>query len=244
MAYDYLEAVKDNVKDYIDNEIDLDEYRGRKDELEEYLNDELWTEDSVTGNGSGSYTFNRAKAAEYLMSNLDLLAEAVEEFGGNLDVLKDGAEACDVTIRCYLLGQAISEVLDDYEEELKESLKEGKDLTKVKGTISKVLQDNIDDIYRLKTANEIKDFVEKLFKENNISTPKSKSFIDKLSRKRDTMDSISTILNTILAGSDNKSIDKRMNSGLDKKPIKYFAKKKMNEEEKEFKPGIKGLKHI
>lgn len=34
--------------------------------------------------------------------------------------LEKGAEACDVTIRCYLLGQAISEVLDEIETEEEE----------------------------------------------------------------------------------------------------------------------------
>ena len=37
-----------------------------------------------------------------------------------MDVLKDGAEACDVTIRCYLLSGAISDVLDELEDELEE----------------------------------------------------------------------------------------------------------------------------
>ena len=32
-----------------------------------------------------------------------------------MDVLKDGAEACDVTIRCYLLGESIGQALDDLE---------------------------------------------------------------------------------------------------------------------------------
>lgn len=54
------------------------------------------------------------------MFNLDLLGEAVEEFGGDMDVLKDGAEACDVTIRCYLLWWGIDKALDDLEAELEE----------------------------------------------------------------------------------------------------------------------------
>lgn len=29
------------------------------------------------------------------------------------DYLERGAESCDVTIRCYLLGRAISEVFDE-----------------------------------------------------------------------------------------------------------------------------------
>lgn len=117
MAYDYREAVKNDVMNYIKNEIELTEWRGNRDGLEEKLSEDLWTNDSVTGNGSGSYTFSTYEAEENLCHNLDLLEEACEEFGGSMDVLKDGAEACDVTIRCYLLGGAISEALDDLESE-------------------------------------------------------------------------------------------------------------------------------
>ena len=113
--YNYYEAMKADVTDYIRNNINLEDYSD-KDEAQEQLNDEMWTADSVTGNGSGSYTFSTYKAEENLCHNLDLLAEACEEFGSNTDILKDGAEACDVTIRCYLLGQTIAEVLDEMEE--------------------------------------------------------------------------------------------------------------------------------
>lgn len=113
--YDYLEAVKEDVKNYIE-ENDIKVTSENRDELEEQLNDDLFCDDSVTGNASGSYTFNTWQAEENLCHNLDLLAEACEEFGSSMDILKDGAEACDVTIRCYLLNQAISEVLDELEE--------------------------------------------------------------------------------------------------------------------------------
>lgn len=42
-----------------------------------------------------------------------MLTEANEAFGGSSDILSDGAEMCDVTIRCYLLGQAIENVAPD-----------------------------------------------------------------------------------------------------------------------------------
>lgn len=117
--YDYYAAVEEDVRDYLETNYRPEEIRQfvayDRDEFEQQLNDDMWTADSVTGNGSGSYTFNRAKAMEYLGTNFDLLAEAVEEFGGGMDVIKDGPEACDVTIRCYLLGQMISKVLDEYE---------------------------------------------------------------------------------------------------------------------------------
>lgn len=118
--YNYMDAVTDDVREYIENEVDLSEWVGNADGLEEWLNDTLWVCDSVTGNASGSYTCNSWQAEEYLMHNLDVLAEAIEEFGGDIDILKDGAEACDVTIRCYLLGRAIAEVMEDITEELEE----------------------------------------------------------------------------------------------------------------------------
>ena len=119
--YNYLEAVTSDVLDYIKEEINLDEWKGNRDGLEEKLNDELWTVDSVTGNASGSYTFNTWEAEENLAHNWDLLAEALDGFGQDgTDVLRQGAEAMDVTIRCYLLGQAIAEALDELEEELAE----------------------------------------------------------------------------------------------------------------------------
>lgn len=125
--YNYMEAMTEDIKEYIKNEVTLSDYSDR-DELEEHLNDTLWTEDSVTGNASGSYTFNTYKAEEYICHNLDLLAEAITEFGCDTNVLEKGAEWCDVTIRCYLLGQVIAEVLDDMKEELEEAFEESKEV--------------------------------------------------------------------------------------------------------------------
>ena len=119
MAYDYREAVKEDVLEYIKNEINLEDF-DTLEELDEHLNETLWTEDSVTGNASGSYYCNSWKAEEALAHNWDLLAEAMKEFGCEVDLLEKGAEWADVTIRCYLLGQAIGEVLDEMEEELEE----------------------------------------------------------------------------------------------------------------------------
>lgn len=114
--YNYYEAVLNDVKNYINDEINIDEWQGKREELEEQLNEDLWIDDSVTGNGSGTYTFNTYQAEENLCHNWDILAEALECFGENgTDILKQGAEAMDVTIRCYYLSQAINEVLDDLE---------------------------------------------------------------------------------------------------------------------------------
>jgi hypothetical protein len=110
---DYLEEIKEDVKNYIDeNNIIITE--DNKEEIEEQLNDDLWAEDSVTGNASGSYTFSTYQAEENIVHNLDLLQEALENFGyTDINILEKGAEWCDVTIRCYLLSQAISEVIEE-----------------------------------------------------------------------------------------------------------------------------------
>ena len=117
MKYDYLEAVTNDAKNAI-----LKNYHDwhftDRDELEEVANDELWINDSVTGNRSGSYTCNAWEAEENLCHNMDELEEACNEFGQDMgEAVKQGAEYCDVTIRCYLLSQAISAAIDELEEE-------------------------------------------------------------------------------------------------------------------------------
>lgn len=114
--YNYLEQVAEDAKDAILERMDEWDFDDRE-ELEEVAYDELWSDDSVTGNASGSYFCNAWEAEEAICHNLNLLGEAREEFGGCCDVLKDGAETCDVMIRCYMLAQAIGTALDELEEE-------------------------------------------------------------------------------------------------------------------------------
>ena len=115
--YNYREAVTNDAKRAILENLENWNFSDRE-ELEEIANDNLWTDDSVTGNGSGSYTFNTWQAEENLCHNMDELEEACNEFGQDIgEAVKQGAEYCDTTIRCYLLGQAISAALDELEEE-------------------------------------------------------------------------------------------------------------------------------
>lgn len=113
--YDYQQAVKDDIRQYIEDH-DVKVTTGNREELEQSLYDEMFISDSVTGNASGSYTFNTWQAEENLCHNLDLLKEACEEFGSDCNIL-ESAESCDVTIRCYLLGQVLGEALDELEED-------------------------------------------------------------------------------------------------------------------------------
>ncbi len=118
MKYDYLENIKEDVLEYIKENYEKEDYENL-DYNELY--DEMFIEDSVTGNASGSYTFNTWEAEENICHNHDLLKEAQECFGClPTEYISKGAEWADVTIRCYLLGQALQEVLDDLESELEE----------------------------------------------------------------------------------------------------------------------------
>ena len=113
--YDYLQAVMDDVRNFIEeNEIVITS--SNIDEMREELYDRCWVEDSVTGNASGSYTFNRWEAEENLCHNWDLLEDALEDFGHDgSDAIQKGPEWCDVIIRCHLLSEAIDKVLDSME---------------------------------------------------------------------------------------------------------------------------------
>jgi len=124
MKYNYLEAMQADIIEYLENDLELKNFTDEhgdidRDALTEYLNDELWTCDSVTGNASGSYTFNRLQAREYVIDNMDLLNEAIETFCIDAETIADkftsgNWEYFDVTIRCYVLSEAIENAVDEY----------------------------------------------------------------------------------------------------------------------------------
>lgn len=87
-------------------------------EIEQGLYDDLWNNDSVTGNGSGSYFFNSEKAKECVLQNMETLVEAFQEFDITPSLgyrIESGDWECmDVTIRCYLLRNAILNVIHNW----------------------------------------------------------------------------------------------------------------------------------
>ena len=119
MAYNYREHLKADVVDSLDMFVphsydDVEEFK-------EHLDERLWVEDSVTGNGSGSYTFSREDAKENVLANLDLLHEAMEDFGVTDEeigkrFMADDWEWFDVVIRCSLLSGVCEEVAEEYKD--------------------------------------------------------------------------------------------------------------------------------
>lgn len=119
--YNYLENEKEDILNFLDENVDLErdfsdgEGLLYVDSLRESLEDSLWIEDSVTGNASGSYTFDSEKAREYVEDNKDLLEKAYKELESDLgkDYINNNYEIMDITIRCYLLYQAIDAALEE-----------------------------------------------------------------------------------------------------------------------------------
>lgn len=117
--YDYKEVMKKDVEYYLTDYCD-------EEEVEKYLKDcyelydDLWIEDSVTGNGSGAYFNTESEAKAAVMDNLPLLVDSLRDFG-SLDMLaemlrEENWSGMDVTIRCGLLAEVCDEVLEEMKE--------------------------------------------------------------------------------------------------------------------------------
>lgn len=111
--YNYLEEMKNDIIFYCqDNGIDIKSYKEDPDKLA----DELWDVDCITGNGMCGYT-EPHECAQFLTYNLELAREALEEFGvEKIPRDKDLYKYLDTSIRCYLLNQAVYELVDEEEE--------------------------------------------------------------------------------------------------------------------------------
>ena len=114
--YNYLDSMKADILEAIADDYNLSDFASR-DELADRLNDDLWINDHVTGNGSGSYTDDET-AKQYVLENTELLIEMVHSFGVEPErftyhFMRNDWNYFDVSIRCDLLGQAIELALDE-----------------------------------------------------------------------------------------------------------------------------------
>ena len=118
MSCEYRWEVENDIKQYIDDNYEVEDLKARIRSGElilDELYDEMWTADSVTGNGSGSYTFNRWQAEENLSHNWSYIIDCAEYFGYQPIISEDweyGAEWWDVAIRCMILSEVFSEVME------------------------------------------------------------------------------------------------------------------------------------
>ena len=117
MAYNYLEHLTNDILEWCKYEhFDLSEYDDL-DEAHEFLHDELWDDDSITGNG-GNWYASATECEEYLSDNWNLIFNAIENFcvDMNKEIKKykeDMPCFLDCLVRLDLLDEAIKKVLGD-----------------------------------------------------------------------------------------------------------------------------------
>lgn len=111
--YNYLEAVTNDVLDYIDENIDefrdkfFDGCNGDRYDFADWLRECIERDNFITEVGFVSLV----DVEKYLYHNFDLLSEAALATGNDRCII-GGADECDATIRRYLLPQAIDAALD------------------------------------------------------------------------------------------------------------------------------------
>lgn len=130
-TYDYLENVKEDVKEVLEENYSEQLEKLKNDEINadwfaSKLHDDLFVDDCVTGNASGSYFCNSYKAKECVLgesnkgtNNIVYAVQAYQEFYDNfaMDLENENWERIDVIIRCWLLYRAINEVLEEIVDE-------------------------------------------------------------------------------------------------------------------------------
>ena len=114
MLYNYHEAVKDDIREYI-----KENYGSVTEKMRAVIFDTILREDSVTGDASGSYTMNRAIAKEYVIENIDLLNRIVDEYGfDKKDIgeqfLSEQWERFDVLIRLCLVRKYFDNIFLEF----------------------------------------------------------------------------------------------------------------------------------
>jgi hypothetical protein len=109
---DYIEELENDIREVIYIEFEEDELKKmRESDFREKI--ELldsYNRDDITGNASGSYTFNSWQAEENICHMWNEIQDMIDNF-------KYGAEGIDVALRCYFLDEALENVISEMESE-------------------------------------------------------------------------------------------------------------------------------
>ena len=80
MAYDYRQAIRDDIREAVQEYMNYHgeiQYSGDLMAAYDDIREELWVDDSVTGHASGSYTFSTYDAEENICHNMGALNTGV-----------------------------------------------------------------------------------------------------------------------------------------------------------------------
>jgi hypothetical protein len=124
----YTNEMLEDITNWIDYNIDYNDFEDLE-ALREYLNDNLWAEDDITGNGPRGHYYPTLEGAKNMFIEDDGFenfykvrdefctdkSEVMERF------LKEDWHWFDSSIRCYLLRECIDSVLEDIEDDFNEA---------------------------------------------------------------------------------------------------------------------------
>lgn len=116
---DYKKQVLADAQEYIDNNggcFGADDF--------DKIYDDMFFSDSITGNDSGSYTFNTAVARENIKDVIfdDEFLWYLRDFGENIaDLFQQGPEGIDVSARCFALSAVASDIEDYFNDWMEEN---------------------------------------------------------------------------------------------------------------------------
>lgn len=122
---DYYQQVKNDAIEAIDEQFDSGYWDA--DTEWDVVYDNLFNDDAVTGNGSGSYTFNAAKALENVkdavwdenirrtLNDMGITSYRIADYIENND-----AEELDVIIRCIMLVEIYNDIEKHFSDRVSE----------------------------------------------------------------------------------------------------------------------------
>ena len=80
------------------------------------------------------------------------------------------------------------------------------DLSKVEGSMSNIIQSNMDKINNCKTKDELLSTIKKIFDENNLNTKASNRLLNNIARCKNFNNALMVVTNSYLSGTGNKVI--------------------------------------
>lgn len=129
MNYNYLEAMVEDITEWMyNNDFSLDNYENF-DEAYEDLSDSFWTNDDITGNGPLGYG-TKSDYESYLCHNWDAFFAAIEnlyvDMNDIFEIFEKGDSTeflkyCDTLIRLDTLDTAIKIALENWVNKEKEN---------------------------------------------------------------------------------------------------------------------------
>lgn len=169
----------DSWTDYGYNKRNADRYKEKIADLERQL----------------EFARNQLKSYEDKLTN-DAYGAEVSRLEDSIAKANDDLEAKTARLKALLRkNEALRRISKSKE------LNEAKDLSKVDGSMSNIIENNIDKINKCTSVSEVSSTIQNLFKENDIDTQASRRLIMNIGKQKSLIGALSVVYNSYLAGS-------------------------------------------